>query len=329
MDIRPSLAKSGLLVFSSLTENADIWSLPIESASGRAIGNPEQLTHDLSADYSPSMSADGKKLAYVSRRSGNADIWIKDLESGKERQLAESPAEETMPRISPDGSLVSYAVRSAGSESMAFDIYLVATKGGPRQKLCDGCRHPLGWSRDNKILFVQGERRGAFAIDMMNVATGEVGHCLQSSEFHLFLADLTDEGRWLTFVAFERDALPSHPQVLAAPIQVDRPSNESDWIRITNDQHWNDKPHWSPDGNRIYFVSDRDGFACLWSQALEPHTKRPVGPPLALHHIHQLRRSILNVGYSLMDIAVAPDKIVLNLGELTGNIWITRLEDQP
>ena len=89
--------------------------------------------------------------------------------------------------------------------------------------------------------------------------------------------------------------------------------------------HHNDKPRWSPDGNRIYFVSDRDGFACLWSQALEPETKRPVGPPLPLYHIHQVRRSILNVGWALMHIAVAPDKIVLNMGEITGNIWMTKL----
>jgi len=62
---------------------------------------------------------------------------------------------------------------------------------------------------------------------------------------------------------------------------------------------------------------------------VDSETKRPVGPPLPLYHIHQVRRSILNVGYALMDIAVAPDKIVLNLSEVTGNIWMTRLgEDQ-
>ena len=49
---------------------------------------------------------------------------------------------------------------------------------------------------------------------------------------------------------------------------------------------------------------------------------------MPLYHIHQVRRSILNVGWGLMDIAVAPDKIVLNLGEITGNIWMTKLEDQ-
>ena len=115
LDIRPSLAKTGLLVFSSLVENADIWSLPIDASQGRVKGPPEQLTRDLAADYLPSMSADGKKLAFVSWRSGNPDIWMKDLESGKEKPLTESPAEEIRPRISPDGSLVSYAIRHAGT----------------------------------------------------------------------------------------------------------------------------------------------------------------------------------------------------------------------
>jgi eukaryotic-like serine/threonine-protein kinase len=113
--------------------------------------------------------------------------------------------------------------------------------------------------------------------------------------------------------------------VLVAPFQRDIPSKESNWITVVSDLHYNDKPRWSPDGNRIYFVSDRDGFACLWSQPVEPDTKRPVGPPLPLYHIHQVRRSILNVSYGLMDIAVAPDKIVLNLSEITGNIWMTQL----
>jgi hypothetical protein len=117
---------------------------------------------------------------------------------------------------------------------------------------------------------------------------------------------------------------------LVAPFQRDTPSKESDWIRVVSDQHYNDKPRWSPDGNRIYFVSDRDGFICLWSQPLEPETKRPVGPAQPLYHLHQVRRSIPNVGgWGLMDIAVAPDKIVLNLGEITGNIWMTILEELP
>jgi hypothetical protein len=42
-------------------------------------------------------------------------------------------------------------------------------------------------------------------------------------------------------------------------------------------------------------------------------------------HFHSTRLSTANIGYGQLEIGVAADKIVLNLGELTGNIWtITR-----
>jgi hypothetical protein len=165
---------------------------------------------------------------------------------------------------------------------------------------------------------------------MINLVSGKAGTCLQSSELFLYHATLTHDGRWITFNAFDRHASPPRLEVLVAPFQRDTPSKESDWIRVVSDQHWNDKPRWSPDGNRIYFVSDRDGSTCLWSQPVEPETKRPVGPAQPLYHIHHVGRSIPTVGgWGLMDIAVAPDKIVLNLGEITGSIWMTRLEKQP
>ena len=96
------MAKTGHVVFSSLVANDDIWSLPIDAAQGLVKGDLEQITRDLAADYAPSMSADGKKVAYVSWRSGNGEIWMKDLESGKEKPLTESSAEATSPRMSPD-----------------------------------------------------------------------------------------------------------------------------------------------------------------------------------------------------------------------------------
>jgi eukaryotic-like serine/threonine-protein kinase len=290
-------------------------------------GPPKQLTHDTAADYLPSMSADGKKLAFVSTRSGSEDIWLKDLATGKEKPLVASPAEERAARLSPDGSLVSYSSVAIGAESS--DIYIIPTKGGMFQNLCKECGSPWGWSPDNTVLFYNQDRGGRDAIDMINLASGKVGNCLRSTQFDLYLATLTRDSRWITFVALDNRALPSRLEVLAAPFKLENPPKESDWIRVVSDQHWNDKPRWSPHEDRIYFVSDRDGFACLWSQPVEPETKRPVGSPLPLYHIHQIRRSILNVGYALMDIAVAPDKLVLNMGELTGNIWMTKLKDEP
>jgi dipeptidyl aminopeptidase/acylaminoacyl peptidase len=78
---------------------------------------------------------------------------------------------------------------------------------------------------------------------------------------------------------------------------------------------------WSPDGNLLYFVSDRDGFRCIWAQWLEAETKQPVGRPFVVYHFHQTSRRIHhNAGR--VGLAVARDKIVVALEELRGNIWM-------
>jgi hypothetical protein len=68
-------------------------------------------------------------------------------------------------------------------------------------------------------------------------------------------------------------------------------------------------------------VSDRDGQFCLWAQRLDARTKRPVGTPFAAYHFHHSRLAMNNVGTGELEIDVARDKLVMGLGELTGNIW--------
>ena len=75
-------------------------------------------------------------------------------------------------------------------------------------------------------------------------------------------------------------------------------------------------------GALIYYVSDRDGFNCIWAQRLEPYTKRPVGEPLAIYHSHDPRRSIFNVDLGVQEISVARDEIVFNMATVTGNVWM-------
>ena len=81
-------------------------------------------------------------------------------------------------------------------------------------------------------------------------------------------------------------------------------------------------PHRSPDGNLIYFTSDRDGLQCLWAQRLNPTTKKPVGAAFRVHDLHSARRSLGNVFIPFQEIAVAKDKLVFPLNERTANIWM-------
>ncbi len=101
---------------------------------------------------------------------------------------------------------------------------------------------------------------------------------------------------------------------------------ENEWIPVTDGSTFEDKPRWAPDERMIYFTSDRDGFGCLWALRLDPTTKHSAGPTLPVYHFHTTRRSLLNTRVLRLEIAVARDKIVFKVGEITGNIWLAQLK---
>ncbi len=83
---------------------------------------------------------------------------------------------------------------------------------------------------------------------------------------------------------------------------------------------------WSPDGNTIYFLSERDGFRCIRAQRLDPTSMRPVGPSLDIYHFHSRRLSLMTVTDPLsINLHIAADKAVFAIPERTGNIWMTEL----
>ena len=72
-------------------------SLPVKA---KVLGGVQRLTAETAHERHPDVSADGKKLVFASNRSGNFDIWLKDLKDGKEIALTVTPSEEAWPAIS-------------------------------------------------------------------------------------------------------------------------------------------------------------------------------------------------------------------------------------
>lgn len=74
----------------------------------RSNSDPKVLTQGKSNDYHPSLSPDGRILAFDSDRSGNFDIWLLDLKTYQRRQLTKYKNHDFHPRFSPDGSSLLY-----------------------------------------------------------------------------------------------------------------------------------------------------------------------------------------------------------------------------
>jgi len=79
---------------------------------------PVLLTSDAFADYSPSWAPAGRRIAFVSDRTGNPDVWLADLDKSEDRYSNisnTSDAVESHPVWSPDGRRLAWAASVAAS----------------------------------------------------------------------------------------------------------------------------------------------------------------------------------------------------------------------
>ena len=67
-------------------------------------------------------------------------MWIKDLRTGRESALTETPWNESYTRISKNGSQVMFMVRK---DSGKGDLSLIDSAGGVSRSYCVDCTGPL------------------------------------------------------------------------------------------------------------------------------------------------------------------------------------------
>ena len=68
----------------------------------------KRLTNDSADNLSPCWSPDGKKIAFVSHRDWNYDIFVMNTDGSEMKRLTNNPAYDGYPRWSPDGEKDSF-----------------------------------------------------------------------------------------------------------------------------------------------------------------------------------------------------------------------------
>jgi Tol biopolymer transport system component len=314
-----SIVRGTQLVFSSLTLTVNVWGVPVHADTGQVVGPARRVTATPTLQWSPSVSEDGRRLVFYGENLATAGLWLRDLETGREVILVSSRG-ATGPVITADGSRVAYE-----DTERNWAIFAVPSSGGEPEKVCgdcgDGFVYLQDWSGDKtRLLYVAGSPTEVFVLDLRS---GAKRRALQRSPQSLWQARFSPDDRWISVL--ETLAAEGRTKLWVVPFRDGSAPAADEWVAITRGEHWDDKPRWSPDGNLMYFTSLRDGFHCLWAQRLRPDTKEPTGPAFFVQHFHNARLSMSNTGTVGLETSVARDKIFINLGELSGNIWTTRL----
>jgi TolB protein len=113
IDTEPVFTADGRFIYfvSDRGGSPQIYKIP---ATG---GNAERITFTGSYNISPTLSPDGRWLAYISRVAGAFKLHIQDLSTGQVLALTETMADEN-PSFAPNGRMIIYATQQQGREAL-------------------------------------------------------------------------------------------------------------------------------------------------------------------------------------------------------------------
>jgi Tol biopolymer transport system component/DNA-binding winged helix-turn-helix (wHTH) protein len=315
------------LAFTTRAEQTRLWSIPFEASSGRVKGEGRPVTAAGVKAVHPNLSPDGQRLTFVTRRAGKWELWEKSLKDGRETLLAADESQRSQIHWSHDGSrLVYHRSRQVNPDPPRYERNLVLTPagGGAEQTIVTANTAILDawdWSLDGKWILggLDGQTPGRHAICLFPIAAAphaeaQMRMIASHPEKNLYQARFSPDQRWISFIA-----APAMEAGISTIYVV--PVSGGEWTRITEARYFDDKPRWSPDGRRLYFVSNRTGFFNVWGIGFDPATGRPMGEPFRVTNFESPARMILP-DVATMEMALAGDHLVLPIMEVSGGIWI-------
>ncbi len=225
-----------------------------------------QVTFAAGVDEFPAWSPDGTQLAFSREAGGYRNIFIKDLETGDERQITHTRADNIQPAWSPDGASLLFVRANqphgrVGISDVFFgwnedgDIWKMDLDTENEVKFIENAFHP-SYSPDGNWIAVDASWAGSrrlWMVDDRGRNPRQISTDVSEAVVHT-APKWSPDGSKIVFQHIEgtkRDVR-----------MIDRASGRMTWI--TNDHFPNIQPFWSPGGDKIYFSSYRGGGMNIW-----------------------------------------------------------------
>ncbi len=287
-----AIALAGLSVWLVIDRAILLLRTPLPPSVRSLVGTVEQITTEHGVEALPTVSPDGEWVAYRSDASGTGDILIRRIgDPGAHNLTLWMKAEESDPAFSPDGRFIAFK-----STYQNGGIYIVDRDGSGLRRVTQFGASPAWTPNGRAIVFATRSsidpRSGALSGDVyvpsgirsggsegwiVNVESRVVSR-LSRGDFRQ--PSVSPDGRRVAYWA-----APMQP---AAGTTLQRRETGLWTIAIDGSDprqvvprggptavDWN--PVWSPDGEFLYFLSDRGGRVGIWRAAMDVKAGTSLG----------------------------------------------------
>ncbi|MGV6988895.1 Tol-Pal system beta propeller repeat protein TolB [Testudinibacter sp. P80/BLE/0925] len=181
---------------------------------------------------SPSWSADGKQLAYVSFENRKSQLVVQNLGSGSRKVVASTPRHNGAPAFSPDGTRLAYASSRDGQ----LNIYVMNLASGQTTQLTSGAGNNTepSWSPDGQSIVFTSDRGGSPQVYMMSAYGG--GASYVGAGGRSYSGQITSDGKNLIMISADhivkKDLATGSVEVLGSTFLDESPSVSPNGIMI-------------------------------------------------------------------------------------------------
>jgi Tol biopolymer transport system component len=225
----------------------------------------------------PSLSPDGKWVVYTAdeRGSGQTDIFLRAVGERNTFNLTrDSAAADFQPSFSPDGERIAFR-----SERDGGGLFVMGRTGESVRRLTAEGFNP-SWSPDGSSIVYglesvttnPGARRNDDVLWIVSVATGDRRQLTMGGD--AVQPSWSPHGQRIAYWAMFGDL--RQRDIWTVPAGGGPP------LRVTDDAAIDWNPVWSPDGQHLYFSSNRSGLYGLWRVAIDESSGRRMGDPEAV-----------------------------------------------
>ncbi|MBI1219049.1 MAG: Tol-Pal system protein TolB [Rhodobacteraceae bacterium] len=208
--------------------------------------NTTYLTDNSSIVLAPRFSPDGKRIIYVSYKSGFPHIYVMDMATLQQQQLDDQPGTMTFaPRFSPDGRSAVFSLEQAGNT----DLYSIDLASGTARRLTNApsIETAPSYSPDGSKIVFESDRSGEQQIYVMSAGGGEPTRISFGA------------GKYATPVWSPRGDLIAFTKQNDGRFYIGVMKTDGSEERLLTASFLDEGPTWAPNGRVIMFTREAAG----------------------------------------------------------------------